>query len=168
MEITPFYGKLDVIEDPNDYIDEVLAVETATGYHAKVLFRKNLRGRAVNWYSALDDDVKGNWNCLSSAFKEHFKKASVIISLDVRMPSLEQQDSETSEEYVERCKDIWALMSGEHYLYYIFGKLVAEGMMDNSFADRFIGSMESSGEELSFSNFLLFFKECMLLEGHPA
>jgi hypothetical protein len=48
MEITPFYGKLDVIEDPNDYIDEVLAVETATGYPAKVLFRKNLRGRAVN------------------------------------------------------------------------------------------------------------------------
>jgi hypothetical protein len=168
MEITPFHGKLDVIEDPNDYMDDVLAVKTATGYPAKVLFRKNLRGRAVNWYSALDDDVKGNWNRLSSAFKEHFKKASVIISLEVRILSLEQQASETTEDYFERCKDIWALMSPGDNLYDDFGARVAEGMMDDWFADRFIGSMESRGEELSFSNFLLFFKECMLLEDRPA
>lgn len=165
MQVTPFYGKLDGVEDPDHYISEVVEAAATTGYSAKVLFRKNLRERAVIWYSALDDDVKGNWNRLSSVFKQHFKKSGLFISLDERMGSLKQQAFETTEHYFERCKDIWALMSPGDDLYGDFGMRVAVGMMDGSFAERFIGSVESMGEELSFSNFLLFFKECVLLEG---
>lgn len=126
-KIKKFRGLKDGKEDPAEFLEDVEWAyeqdfninepeespekEAFISKTHRILFRQHLEGRASEWYSDLDADIKGSWIQIRERFRTSFQISirdtqTRIFELRIKLSQLEQKDGESIAEFLERAEDL--------------------------------------------------------------
>lgn len=125
MSFSPkFYGRSADKEDPEEYIEtiEVAAFsrpESHRDAYCRSIFREGLRGKAKEWYTPLDKNVRQNWTVLKEAFCTRFA-GELQATFDEtylqiqQVASLRREPNESIVDYVRRTMKLYDACAPEH------------------------------------------------------
>lgn len=74
-------------------------------------FQCTLRRAALTWMKALPPATRNSWGNLSAAFLGEYRPTDYIRELKASMYAWSQEQDETIEDYVDRCRHLWNKMN---------------------------------------------------------
>lgn len=100
----------------------------------RILFRNNLEGKAVEWYSNLGATIQKDWDILKVSFLKHFKLVSGgsqtrLWEKKVELANLRQGKNEGVAQFLKRAEDLADQISDSEI---DVGMAIIQGMADET------------------------------------